>query len=262
MIKTINRHSSNFVTLGICWFCWHWACLDRSSTLCCGTLCCGEWHFFGCARCAFWGFLITIICAITHRVAPGYSRHCVAPDADVSQCVWGRHSFDRYDVLDSMKQKKNWMGCTLGKNWVRHFWQFGRPCITSENGRQLLKIKIRTQLHMKDTHKFSVIFKQILISCVYILPADYLMCKYFDSYLVLGVIFCQATEHVCVFLTWWILESVYFTRIIIKRVLFQQRKNYNWYLDRYCFLLWYVNGHKIKMCRFWIILLWCVYFDR
>ncbi len=53
----------------------------------------------------FWGFLIAIMCASTHRVAPGYSRHCVAPNADVSQCVWGRHSFDRCDVLDSMKQK-------------------------------------------------------------------------------------------------------------------------------------------------------------
>ncbi len=61
--------------------------------------------FFGCARCAFWGFLIAIMHAIMHRVVPGYSRHCVAPNADVSQCVWGRHSFDRCDVLDSMKQK-------------------------------------------------------------------------------------------------------------------------------------------------------------
>ena len=43
--------------------------------------------------------------AIMHRVVPGYSRHCDVPDADVSQCVWGRHSFDRCDVLDSMKQK-------------------------------------------------------------------------------------------------------------------------------------------------------------
>ncbi len=61
--------------------------------------------FFGCARCAFWGFFIAIMHAITHRVAPGYSRHCVGPDADVSQCVWGRHSFDRCDVLDSMNRR-------------------------------------------------------------------------------------------------------------------------------------------------------------
>ncbi len=27
--------------------------------------------------------------AITHRVAPGHSRHCMAPDADVSKCVYG-----------------------------------------------------------------------------------------------------------------------------------------------------------------------------
>ncbi len=50
------------------------------------------------------GFPITIMRAITHRVVPGCSRHCIAPGADVSQCVWGRHSFDRCDVLDSMKQ--------------------------------------------------------------------------------------------------------------------------------------------------------------
>jgi hypothetical protein len=31
--------------------------------------------------------------------------------------------------------------------------------------------------------------------------ADYLMCKYFDSYTVLGEIFCQATEYACVYLT-------------------------------------------------------------
>ncbi len=53
-------------------------------------------------------------------------------------------------------------------------------------------------------------------------------------------------------------EQFYFTIIISMRVIFQQRKNYVWYLDRYCFSLWYVNGHKIKMCRFWIILLWHV----
>jgi hypothetical protein len=40
------------------------------------------------------------------------------------------------------------------------------------------------------------------------------MCKNFDSYLVLGVTFCQATEHACVYLTQLIFESVYFTIII------------------------------------------------
>ncbi len=45
------------------------------------------------------------------------------------------------------------------------------------------------------------------------------------------------------------------------RVLFQQRESNVWHLDSYCFLLWYLNGHNIKMCRFWIISLWRVYFD-
>ncbi len=72
---------------------------------------------------------------------------------------------------------------------------------------------------------------------MYILPADYLMCKYIYSYLVLGVRFCQATKHACVYLTRLIFESVYFTIIILMRVVFQQQKNYVRYLDRYCFLL-------------------------
>ncbi len=71
-----------------------------------------------------------------------------------------------------------------------------------------------------------MIFKRILISCVYILPAEYLMCKYFYSYLVLDVRFCLATKHVCVYLTQLIFESVYFTMIILMRVVFQQQKNY------------------------------------
>ncbi len=50
--------------------------------------------FFAVRNVLFGGFLIAIMHAITHRVVSGYSRHCVAPDADVSQCVWGRHSFD------------------------------------------------------------------------------------------------------------------------------------------------------------------------
>ncbi len=36
----------------------------------------------------FWGSSLPVL-AITHRVVPGYSRHCVAPDADVSECVSG-----------------------------------------------------------------------------------------------------------------------------------------------------------------------------
>ena len=34
-----------------------------------------------------------------------------------------------------------------------------------------------------------------------------------------------------------------------------------WYLDRCCFSLWYVYGHKIKTCRFWIIVLWCIFWQ-
>ncbi len=41
-------------------------------------------------------------------------------------------------------------------------------------------------------------------------PADSLMCKNFDSYLVLGVTFCQATEHACEYLTRLIFESVFY----------------------------------------------------
>jgi hypothetical protein len=67
-----------------------------------------------------------------------------------------------------------------------------------------------TQLHTKDTQKFSVIFKWIIISCVYILPADSLMRKNFNSYLVLGVTFCQATEHACGYLTRLIFESIFY----------------------------------------------------
>ncbi len=44
--------------------------------------------------------------------------------------------------------------------------------------------------------------------------------------LVLDVKFCQATKHVCVYLTRLIFESVYFTIIILVRVVFQQQKNY------------------------------------
>ncbi len=124
--------------------------------------------------------------------------------------------------------------------------QFGRPCITSENGQQSLKINSQPQLHTKDTQKFSVIFKWQIIWCVYILTADYLMCKIFNSYTVLGVIFCQATKHACVYLTRLNFECECFNVIIIVHVLFQQRESHVWHLDSYCFLLWYLNGHKIK----------------
>jgi hypothetical protein len=59
------------------------------------------------------------------------------------------------------------------------------------------------------------IFRQLIISC-----------KKFYSYLVLGVRFCQATKHACVYFTRLIFESVYFTMIILMRVAFQQQKNY------------------------------------
>jgi hypothetical protein len=52
------------------------------------------------------------------------------------------------------------------------------------------------------------------------------MCKYFYSFLVLDVRFCQDTTHACVYLTRLIFESVYFTMIILMRVVFQQQKNY------------------------------------
>jgi hypothetical protein len=46
------------------------------------------------------------------------------------------------------------------------------------------------------------------------------------------------------------MAKTYITRCDILRALFQCVD-----LDRYCFLLGYVNGHKIKVCRFLIILL-------
>ncbi len=36
------------------------------------------------------------------------------------------------------------------------------------------------------------------------------MCRYFYSYLVLGVRFCQATKHACVYLTRLIFENILF----------------------------------------------------
>jgi hypothetical protein len=63
--------------------------------------------------------------------------------------------------------------------------------------------------------------------CVNFASCYYPMCKYFYSYLVLGVRFCQATKHACVYLTGLILK-VYILPylIILMRVVFQQQKNY------------------------------------
>ncbi len=62
--------------------------------------------------------------------------------------------------------------------WLRHFWQFGRPCITSENGRLLLKNKFPHKKHTKNPvwylngYLFHVcIFCQLSISCVNISAA-------------------------------------------------------------------------------------------
>ncbi len=41
-------------------------------------------------------------------------------------------------------------------------------------------------------------------------PADSLMCKIFDSYLVLGVTFCQTTEHAFEYFTRLIFESIFY----------------------------------------------------
>ncbi len=56
--------------------------------------------------------------------------------------------------------------------WLRRFWQFWRPCITSENGRLSLKIKIPHERHTKNPvwylngYLFHVcIFYQLIISC-------------------------------------------------------------------------------------------------
>jgi hypothetical protein len=62
---------------------------------------------------------------------------------------------------------------------LRHFWQFGRPCITSENGRLLLKIKFPHERHTKNPVWYLnqylfhhvCIFRQLSISCVNISTA-------------------------------------------------------------------------------------------
>ncbi len=81
-----------------------------------------------------------------------------------------------------------------------------RPCISIENGRQLLKIKIPHERHTKNP----VQYLNGYLFHVCISPADYLMCKYFYSFLVLDVRFCQDTTHACVYLTRLIFVSIFY----------------------------------------------------
>ncbi len=54
----------------------------------------------------------------------------------------------------------------------------------------------------------------------------------------------------------WILPNALVTCI------FWQQTKPVWDLDSFFFLLWYLNGHKIKTCKFCLKPLWRVYFDN
>ncbi len=182
LLPPLIWHSCNFVTLGFLWFCWHRACFCRSSALCCGTLCCG-WRFLGSVRCDFLGFLIAIVRAITHRVVPGYSRHCDEPDADVSECVSGGctpfsgvmfwTAQNRRTCLDRVHSSKK-VSRALLIVWqaMHHKWKW--PTIA--------KNKFPNRSYTGKTHKNSVwylkgklihvcMFRQLIIRCVNILTA-------------------------------------------------------------------------------------------